>query len=70
MNVNVGSLDRALRIVLGLALIALAAFGVVGLWGYIGIVPLVTGVVRVCPAYSLLGINTCGGAKDARRATP
>jgi hypothetical protein len=59
MNPNVGTLDRTLRIVGGLALIALAAFGKIGWWGYIGIVPLATGLFRFCPAYALLGIRTC-----------
>ncbi len=59
MHKNVGTLDRTLRIVAGLALIALAATGTVGLWGWIGVVPLVTGVMSWCPAYSLLGIKTC-----------
>lgn len=59
MKHNVGGVDRILRILVGLAFIALAATGTVGAWGYIGIVPLLTGLVRVCPAYSLLGVNTC-----------
>jgi len=59
MNVNVGGMDRVLRIVVGVALITLAATGVVGAWGWIGVLPLVTGLFRVCPAYSLLGIKTC-----------
>lgn len=63
MKVNVGSVDRIVRIAVGLALIALAAMGSIGVWGYIGIVPLVTGFMRVCPAYSLLGINTCSTGK-------
>lgn len=56
---NVGILDRALRIGAGLLLIALAAGGTIGYWGYIGVVPLLTGVVGNCPAYSLLGLSTC-----------
>jgi len=60
VNTNVGSIDRTLRIVVGLALVAAAATGQIGLWGYIGIVPILTGTFRVCPAYSILGINTCG----------
>jgi len=56
---NVGVLDRALRIGAGLLLIALAARGTIGYCGYIGIVPLLTGVVGNCPAYSILGLNTC-----------
>lgn len=59
MKTNVGGIDRALRIVVGLALIVLAATGVIGLWGYVGIVLLATGVLRFCPAYPLLGMNTC-----------
>ena len=56
---NVGSLDRGLRIVVGLVLIALAATGTVGWWGWLGVVPLLTGLMGGCPAYSLLGVNTC-----------
>lgn len=60
MKANVGSIDRGLRIVAGLALIGLAATGTVGLWGYIGVVPLLTGAFGNCPVYSILGLNTCG----------
>jgi hypothetical protein len=63
MTVNVGTIDRVVRIVAGLALIALAFTGTIGVWGYIGIVPLLTGLFRVCPAYSLIGVNTCGTTK-------
>lgn len=59
MKMNVGNIDRILRIVIGLVLIALAATSTVGVWGYIGIVPLLTGIFKFCPAYSLLGVNTC-----------
>jgi hypothetical protein len=59
MNANVGNLDRAIRILVGLALIALEVLGKVGPWGYVGIVPLATGLFRYCPAYSLLGVRTC-----------
>ena len=59
MKSNVGSLDRMLRIVAGVVLIALAATGTVGAWGYLGIVPLVTGAFKFCPVYPLLGISTC-----------
>lgn len=59
MSVNVGSVDRIARIVVGLALILLAATGTVGLWGWVGVVPLLTGVFRFCPAYHLLGVDTC-----------
>jgi hypothetical protein len=63
MTVNVGTLDRIVRIVIGFALIGLAFTGTIGAWGYIGVVPLLTAFFRVCPAYSLLGVNTCGVAK-------
>jgi hypothetical protein len=63
MKANVGTVDRVLRIGGGLALIGLAASGVVGAWGYIGVVPILTGFFRFCPAYPLLGINTCGTPK-------
>lgn len=56
---NVGGFDRALRVVAGLALLGLAATGVVGAWGWIGIVPLATGAMGSCPLYSLLGFSTC-----------
>jgi hypothetical protein len=59
MNVNVGNADRALRIVLGLLLIGLAFFGTIGAWGYLGVIPLATGLLSRCPAYSIFGINTC-----------
>ena len=64
MKINVGTIDRVLRIVAGLVLIALAATGTVGWWGYIGVVPLLTGIFRFCPAYPLLGISTCPMKKD------
>jgi hypothetical protein len=64
MKVNVGSVDRIVRIVGGLAFIGLAVAGTIGPWGYIGIVPLLTGFMRVCPAYSLLGVNTCSTGKS------
>ena len=59
MKTNEGVIDRSLRVVVGLVLIGLAATGKVGMWGYIGIIPLVTGAVGMCPIYSLLGINSC-----------
>jgi len=59
MPKNVGQIDRLVRALLGLALIILAATGTIGPWGYIGIVPLLTAVLRTCPAYTVLGINTC-----------
>jgi hypothetical protein len=59
MNSNEGTLDRSLRVIAGLALIGMAATGVIGAWGYVGVVPLLTGAVGWCPVYTLLGIKTC-----------
>ena len=59
MNANVGGIDRILRIVAGLVLVVLAATSTVGVWGWIGVVPLLTGFIGWCPAYPLLGMNTC-----------
>ena len=59
MKSNVGGIDRILRIVLGLVLIGLAATGTVGVWGWIGVVPLATAALRFCPLYTVLGFSTC-----------
>lgn len=59
MKTNVGGIDKVVRIVAGVVLIALAATGTIGLWGWIGVVPLLTGLFNFCPAYALLGIKTC-----------
>lgn len=59
MKLNVGGIDRLARIVVGLALIALATTGTVGAWACLGVVPLVTGLVRFCPLYTLMGLSTC-----------
>jgi hypothetical protein len=59
MKVNEGVVDRAIRVVVGVALIGLAIAGTLGPWAYIGVVPLVTGAIGLCPLYSLLGVSTC-----------
>ncbi|NCS65029.1 MAG: DUF2892 domain-containing protein [Hydrogenophilales bacterium CG03_land_8_20_14_0_80_62_28] len=59
MKLNVGGIDRILRIVLGAALIAWAALLGGPAWAWIGIVPLATGLIKFCPLYSILGMNTC-----------
>lgn len=59
MPCNEGKFDRALRIIVGLALIALTFVGPKSAWGWIGLVPLLTGAFGFCPVYALLGINTC-----------
>lgn len=56
---NEGTIDRALRVIAGLALIAIVFVGPQTPWGWIGLVPLATGLIGWCPAYTLLGINTC-----------
>jgi len=63
MTKNVGGIDRILRIAIGLALIAAAATGTLGLWAYVGVVPLLTGLMGWCPPYALLGFNTCSMKK-------
>ena len=53
------NLDRSLRIGAGVALIGLAVAGWIGPWGYLGIIPLLTGLLRTCPVYSMFGISSC-----------
>ena len=60
---NIGPLDKYASIGVGLILIVLAGLGTIGLWGYIGVIPLATGIFCSCPAYTLLGFNTCGSDK-------
>ncbi|ATG73103.1 hypothetical protein CGX12_15355 [Zobellella denitrificans] len=55
---NIGSVDKALRILLGLVLIALVFVGPQTPWGWIGLIPLATGLINFCPLYRLLGIST------------
>jgi hypothetical protein len=57
-SLNIGNLDRCLRVLLGLSLIGLAGFGVLGTWAYVGLVPLLTGLSAWCPLYSVFGIRT------------
>ncbi|MCK9259746.1 MAG: DUF2892 domain-containing protein [Azoarcus sp.] len=59
MKSNVGGMDKIIRIIAGVVLLALAFMGIGAPWTYIGIVPLVTGLMGWCPAYTLLGMNTC-----------
>ena len=58
MKCNIGHTDRVLRMTVGVTLMGLAGYGIVGAWGWIGIIPLVTRMMGNCPAYSLLGLNT------------
>jgi len=59
MKSNEGAIDRALRIVVGLVLIGLTLSGTIGVWGWIGVVPLLTGSIGFCPAYAIFGMSTC-----------
>ena len=59
MKQNVGTIERVARIALGLILIGLAATGTVGWWGWLGVVPLATGLLGWCPPYAMLGLSTC-----------
>ena len=56
---NVGTIDRVLRIIVGVALISIVFIGPKTVWGWIGVIPLLTALVGFCPAYRLLGIRTC-----------
>ena len=59
MKTNEGMIDRALRVAAGLLLLALVFTGTIGVWGWIGVVPLLTGAIGWCPLYTVLGLNTC-----------
>lgn len=59
MKINIGNIDRSIRVILGLVLLALVFIGPQTLWGLIGIIPIATALMGNCPAYTLLGIQTC-----------
>ncbi|MBE9536757.1 MAG: DUF2892 domain-containing protein [Proteobacteria bacterium] len=59
MKANESGIERVIRIAVGVVLLSLVAIGPKSLWGLIGIIPLVTGLVGICPIYSILGISTC-----------
>jgi hypothetical protein len=59
MKVNVGGIDRLLRITGGVVLIGLVALGQIGWWGWLGVIPLATGLIGWCPPYAMLGFSTC-----------
>lgn len=59
MSRNAGGIDRIIRVLLGVTLIGATIMEVLPVWGWIGVIPLATGLLGLCPAYSLLGINTC-----------
>lgn len=59
MTANEGSVDRIIRVIVGLGLLSLVIIGPKSLWGLVGLVPLLTGIVGFCPLYKVLGLNTC-----------
>ena len=59
MTKNMGSADRVIRVVIGLVLLSLVFVGPQTPWGWVGIIPLVTAAIGVCPLYSIIGIKTC-----------
>lgn len=63
MTPNIGIADRYARIVVGVGLLALVFVGPQSLWGVLGLIPLVTGLARFCPAYRVAGVDTCGSAQ-------
>lgn len=67
MKSNMGSIDRGLRIVVGVVLVVLALLGTIGWWGWLGVIPIVTGALGNCPVYSVIGVNTCGNKSCSKK---
>ena len=67
---NAGVIDRILRVVVGVAILSLIFVGPQSLWGLLGLVPLLTGILGICPAYSLLGISTCPSRSTRQPPAP
>lgn len=63
MTANIGTIDRYARIALGIALLSLVFVGPQTLWGLVGLVPLLTGLARFCPAYGIAGVSSCSSEK-------
>ena len=63
MTVNVGKLDRIIRVIVGIVLLAIVFIGPQTLWGLLGIIPLATGLFRFCPLYTLIGFNSCSSSE-------
>jgi cadmium resistance protein CadD (predicted permease) len=63
MTTNEGTVDRVVRVIAGLVILSLAFIGPKTAWGYVGLIPIATGLLGYCPAYSLFGINTCPAKK-------
>lgn len=63
MKTNIGNLDRLARAVIGILLIGASLAGTIGLWGLLGFIPLATAVLRFCPLYAVLGVNSCDASR-------
>ena len=59
MTTNIGTIDRAARVVLGIIIVTLTALGKISPWGWLGVMLIITGAIKFCPAYSLFGFKTC-----------
>jgi hypothetical protein len=68
VNANVGNVDRLLRVVVGIALIAMVFVGPQTQWGWLGLIPLATAALGWCPLYTLLGIQTCAAQPAEKRS--
>lgn len=63
MKCNTGGIERTIRVIAGLALVGLAATGVLGVWGYAGGIFVLTGLAGFCPIWAMTGVNTCSSKK-------
>ena len=59
MTINIGTIDRAARVILGIIIVTLTALGKISPWGWLGVMLIITGAIKFCPAYSLFGFKTC-----------
>ena len=59
MTTNIGTIDRAARVILGVIIVTLTALGKISPWGWLGVMLIITGAIKFCPAYSLFGFKTC-----------
>jgi hypothetical protein len=66
MKMNIGGVDRLVRVIIGVLLIGLAVFDRIGPWGYIGILPIATALIGWCPLYAPFGISTCCSSENCR----
>jgi hypothetical protein len=59
MKINEHPVERVIRVAVGVGLVGMAVMGTIGVWGYIGVVPILTGALGTCPLYTLFGLSTC-----------